>query len=356
MKLKKMTLSGLCIAIALTSISGQASESGQSSLNTASIMASSASTSCLDYKVVGTCFWLFCTKFGCKIRTSTKIKHYIPEVVVSSYNHQAQNPWVEMNFLSNGVKGGDYQSPHKDYTQATFKNVDVIGHPQGAISQMLNSTGYYCKSQTTPFVPYYLSGLDFLAWRFGVPEMVYPEALIPGMREIRANGDTWGNIYPRAGTVTQVLAWRFGVPEMVYPEALIPGMREIRANGDTWGNIYPRAGTVTQVHDYKASAVTAHRVADVVTNTFQPHVYIPIAKKDNQSNGEWFPPPVKEGDAKTHKWQQLHPVTSQSCAIFPDNPPSMLSENGSYAWALWRPYKCCKKRGQTFLYSIDWSN
>lgn len=313
MKLKKMTLSGLCIAIALTSISGQASESGQSSLNTASIMASSASTSCLDYKVVGTCFWLLCTKFGCKIRTSTKIKHYIPEVVVSSYNHQAQNPWVEMNFLSNGVKGGDYQSPHKDYTQATFKNVDVIGHPQGAISQMLNSTGYYCKSQTTPFVPYYLSGLDFLAWRFGVPEMVYPEALIPGMREIRANGDTWGNIYPRAGTVTQV-------------------------------------------HDYKASAVTAHRVADVVTNTFQPHVYIPIAKKDNQSNGEWFPPPVKEGDAKTHKWQQLHPVTSQSCAIFPDNPPSMLSENGSYAWALWRPYKCCKKRGQTFLYSIDWSN
>ncbi len=313
MKLKKMTLSGLCIAIALTSISGQASESGQSSLNTASIMASSASTSCLDYKVVGTCFWLFCTKFGCKIRTSTKIKHYIPEVVVSSYNPQAQNPWVEMNFLSNGVKGGDYQSPHKDYTQATFKNVDVIGHPQGAISQMLNSTGYYCKSQTTPFVPYYLSGLDFLAWRFGVPEMVYPEALIPGMREIRANGDTWGNIYPRAGTVTQV-------------------------------------------HDYKASAVTAHRVADVVTNTFQPHVYIPIAKKDNQSNGEWFPPPVKEGDAKTHKWQQLHPVTSQSCAIFPDNPPSMLSENGSYAWALWRPYKCCKKRGQTFLYSIDWSN
>ena len=306
MKLKKMTLSGLCIAIALTSISGQASESGQSSLNTASIMASSASTSCLDYKVVGTCFWLFCTKFGCKIRTSTKIKHYIPEVVVSSYNHQGQNPWVEMNFLSNGVKGGDYQSPHKDYTQATFKNVDVIGHPQGAISQMLNSTGYYCKSQTTPFVPYYLSGLDFLAWRFGVPEMVYPEALIPGMREIRANGDTWGNIYPRAGTVTQV-------------------------------------------HDYKASAVTAHRVADVVTNTFQPHVYIPIAKKDNQSNGEWFPPPVKEGDAKTHKWQQLHPVTSQSCAIFPDDPPSMLSENGSYAWALWRPYKCCKTRTNIFV-------
>lgn len=34
----------------------------------------------------------------------------------------------------------------------------------------------------------------------------------------------------------------------------------------------------------------------------------------------------------------------------------MLSEKGNYAWALWRPYKCCKRRSQTFLYSIDWYN
>ena len=285
----------------------------KSSLNTASIMASSASTSCLEYKVVGTCFWLFCTKFGCKIRTSMKVKHYIPEVVVSSYNHNKQNPWHEMNTVSSGVKGGEYRSPQKNYTQVTFKNVDVIGHPQGAISQILNSTGYYCRSQTTPFVPYYLSSLDFFAWRYGVPEMVYPEALIPGMREIRANGDTWGNIFPRAGTVTQV-------------------------------------------HDYKAAAVTAHRVADLITRTFQPHVYIPIAKAEDKSNGIWYPPAVTEGNIKTHKWQQLSPNTQNSCAIFPDTPPSMTSEDGSYAWALWRPYKCCKKRGQKFLYSVDWSN
>lgn len=285
----------------------------KSSLNTASIMASSASTSCLEYKVVGTCFWLFCTKFGCKIRTSMKVKHYIPEVVVSSYNHNKQNPWHEMNAVSSGVKGGEYRSPQKNYTQVTFKNVDIIGHPQGAISQILNSTGYYCRSQTTPFVPYYLSSLDFFAWRYGVPEMVYPEALIPGMREIRANGDTWGNIFPRAGTVTQV-------------------------------------------HDYKAAAVTAHRVADLITRTFQPHVYIPIAKAEDKSNGIWYPPAVTEGNIKTHKWQQLSPNTQNSCAIFPDTPPSITSEDGSYAWALWRPYKCCKKRGQKFLYSVDWSN
>ena len=143
---------------------------------------------------------------------------------------------------------------------------------------------------------------------------------------------------------------------MVYPEALIPGMREIRSNGDTWGNIFPRAGTVTQVHDYKAAAVTAHRVADLITRTFQPHVYIPIAKAEDKSNGIWYPPAVTEGNIKTHKWQQLSPNTQNSCAIFPDTPPSITSEDGSYAWALWRPYKCCKKRGQKFLYSVDWSN
>lgn len=284
----------------------------QASINTASIMASSASTSCLDYKIVGTCFWLFCTKFGCKVRTSTKVRHYIPEVVVSSYNNAGQNPWSEMNLVSSGhSSGGEYQTPEKNYTQLNFKNVDAIGHPQGAVSEMLNGTGYYCKSQTTTFMPYYLSSLDFFAWRMGVPEMMYPEALTPGMREIRAGGDTWGNIYPRAGAVTQV-------------------------------------------HDYKAAAVAAHRAADVFTRNGQPHIYLPIAQNDNPSNGQWFPKPVEEGKSKTHKWQQLSPEMSQSCSVFPDNLPSFLSDNGSYAWALWRPYKCCKKRGQTFLYSVDW--
>ncbi|MBN6058682.1 TIGR03756 family integrating conjugative element protein [Aggregatibacter actinomycetemcomitans] len=304
MLFKKLGLCGLCFALCTPS---------EASLNTATIMASSASPDCIEYKVVGTCFWLFCTQFGCKVRTSTKVKHYIPETVISGYNHEGQNPWQEMNLVSQGVKGGEYRSPRKNYTQLTFKNVDAIGHPQGAITQMLNSTGYYCQSQTTPFFPYFLSSLDFFAWRQSIPEMFYPEALAPGMREIRANGETWGNIFPRSGAVTQV-------------------------------------------DDYKASAVTAHRVADFLTRTGQPHIYISTAKQEQGQNGHWYPAPVREGEIKNHKWQQLHPQLSRSCSIFPDTPPSMLSEDGSYVWALWRPYKCCKRRGQTFLYSVDWSD
>lgn len=287
----------------------------QATISTGSIMASSASTSCLDYKVVGTCFWLFCTQFGCKVRTSTKVKHFLPEMVVSSYNHGGQNPWSEVSSFNQGaVKGGEYRSPHKQYTQFTFKNADAIGHPQGAISQMLNSTGYYCQSQTTPFVPYFLSGLDFFAWDENLPEMFYPEAMVPGMRE-----------------VSQI--------------------------GDNWGNVYPRSGAINQVHDYKASAVIAQRVADIVSRMAQPHIYFPAAKSEGA--GEWPPGPVEEGNARTHKWQMLYPQMEESCSVFPhgssnDTHSAKVSEKGNYAWALWRPYSCCKRRGQTFLYSIDW--
>lgn len=52
------------------------------------------------------------------------------------------------------------------------------------------------------------------------------------------------------------------------------------------GNIYPRSGHVTQSHDYKASAVVAQRIADIISRDSQLHVYIPVTKKD--SDGRWY--------------------------------------------------------------------
>ena len=31
-----------------------------------------------------------------------------------------------------------------------------------------------------------------------------------------------------------------------------------------------------------------------------------------------------------------------------------VDPEGDYVWNLWRPYKCCQRRGQVFLFSIDW--
>ena len=46
--------------------------SASAAINSAAIIASTLSPDCLEYKVVGICYWLLCTPFGCKVKTSTK--------------------------------------------------------------------------------------------------------------------------------------------------------------------------------------------------------------------------------------------------------------------------------------------
>ncbi|EGU8834329.1 TIGR03756 family integrating conjugative element protein [Salmonella enterica] len=196
------------------------------------------------------------------------------------------------------------------HSKVRFKNTDAIGFPAGdALANFLSQFGYVCTPSSQPFFPYFLSTLD-------------------------------------------ALAWRSDVPEMFYPEALTPGLREVSKHGDMWGNIYPRAGALSQTHDYKAGAVIAQRTADLVTRSGQSHVYVPLTASSH--DGYWPPDPVTEGDSSNHQWQMLIPKKSASCAIFPDGSATdsyadKLAEDGAYVWTLWRPYKCCPRRGQTFL-------
>ncbi len=215
-------------------------------------------------------------------------------------------------FNSTAEDGGDGTSGENHQNNlAKFKNAYIVGHPGGAIfNEFATSFGYTCAGAGTPFVPYLLSTLDTLAWRYNVPEMIYPEALIPGMREIGS---------------TIVL--------------------------NQWGAVYPRGGFVHQADDHKAAAVVAQRAGDIVTRGAQPHVYVPLLA--SPKDGYWPAGALVEGDASTGKWQELTPSLSTSCTVFPG--PGMLAQDvqGAYAWALWRPYRCCKRRGQTFLGSVD---
>lgn len=307
-----LTLSAASMPVALASI------------NSAQIVSSAlSSVDCIQWRVSGICYWLFCTTFGCSVRTSVKVTHNIPEAVVSTYVDTGGNPWTEMSAISgasgrieNAITGGlsglsagggnaaDQKAGGQRHSAVKFKYADAFGHPAtsligGAIP------GYSCDTAATPFIPYFLSTLDALAWRTGVPESLYPEALIPGRREV-------GN----------------------------------QAAGNMWGNVYPRSGFIQQTDDDKASAVVAQRVADIITRSGEPHVY--QALTGQRRDGYWPPPPVMENDASSHTWQRLSPRLSQSCAIFPDGSyPS--ATNGNEAYALWQPYSCCKRRGQTFL-------
>lgn len=285
------------------------------SISTPQIMASALSPDCLQYRVVGLCYWLFCTPFGCTVKTSVKVKHNLPDLVVSAYNTPGDNPWREMAFAGMPVPGaeggGDTNSRiTNSRTKIRFKNADVFGHPAGStFYRFLSGMGYSCSNDVVPLQPYFISTLDLLAWRGGIPEMLYPEALTPGLREL-------------------------GNP------------------GDLWGNIYPRSGALGQTNDYKAAAVMAQRAVDIVTRAGQSHVYLPLTASSRP--GYWPPEPVQEGKPGNHTWQRLAPRLSTTCAIFPDHPATTdwsdrYAENGSYAWTLWRPYACCQRRGQTFL-------
>ena len=58
----------------------------------------------------------------------------------------------------------------------------------------------------------------------------------------------------------------------------------------------------------------------------------------------------------------LVPAPELTCGVFGTNDLASLTgwgggrvdSGGDYAWNLWRPYKCCQRRGQIFLTSIDW--
>jgi integrating conjugative element protein (TIGR03756 family) len=285
-------------------------------LDTATNTTSVLSVDCLEYRVVGICYWLFCTWTGCTVRTSVKVRHYVPDAVVSSYSNTGENPWAEVRAMSasnsTAQAGGDgTTNDDHENNLAKFKNADVIGHPGGSVfSEFASASGYACQGAGTAFVPYLLSTLDTLAWRYNIPEVVYPESLIPGRREI--------------GT---------------------------RTGANLWGNVYPRGGFLHQTDDYKSGAVVAQRAGDIVTRSNQPHVYQSLLA--SSSDGYWPAGALVESDASTGKWQELTPTLSNTCAVFPHSDRRVQAEQGDYAWALWRPYACCERKGQIFLGSVD---
>uniref|UniRef100_UPI00289F7B4A TraU family protein n=1 Tax=Pantoea eucalypti TaxID=470933 RepID=UPI00289F7B4A len=114
-------------------------------INTSGIIASAVTQDCISWRVSGVCHWLMCTPFGCSVKTSVKVTHYIPEVVVSTYTGPGGNPWHEMAFMSGAagaVDGGltsgaaagggnaaDIKEAGRRQSNIKFKYADAIGHP-----------------------------------------------------------------------------------------------------------------------------------------------------------------------------------------------------------------------------------
>jgi len=74
-------------------------------ISTSEIAALSLNPGCLDYRIAGTCFFLVCELFECHIETTSRISHYLPDAVVSSYQRTGENPWAEMAGVGAGGAG-----------------------------------------------------------------------------------------------------------------------------------------------------------------------------------------------------------------------------------------------------------
>lgn len=172
----RLTLKSLGVAMMLSAAGVPAANAA---LNSAQIVASAVSQSCISWRVSGICYWLFCSWGGCTVRTSVKVSHFIPQAVVSAYNTPGGNPWREMSMVSQaagglessitsalgGVAAGggnnELKTPGQRKTNLHFKYVDAIGHPATTLIGG-SIAGYSCRSAATPSCR--ISSARWTAW------------------------------------------------------------------------------------------------------------------------------------------------------------------------------------------------
>ena len=123
--------------------------------NTMAIMGATVSgfPSCVNWKVTGVCFFLHCTPFGCEVKTSIKISHYIPDAIVSTYADPANHPWTDFGkpvasalskvgsgFMKSALDSSA-QTARETKEIASFKASDSVGHPLSNLIAMANGSG-----------------------------------------------------------------------------------------------------------------------------------------------------------------------------------------------------------------------
>lgn len=367
------------------------------------VIKSAHSHSCLDYHILpNPCIYMYlsCSLFGgCGIKFTARdrIRHKLPDLVVSSFRKPGQNPWSEIRateskiakhvmdtvlvkaFNNIGFDGAGRENAHVTLglnltkKNLRFNETNVIGSPAAkVVRQTMRYTvpfifggPFLCKSSSKPFFPYMMSELDAIAWRKS--EINILDTAV----DIAKNGITH-----------------------------IGSLSLHNLKGNTWGPLHPRVGFVFQTEPAKSAAVTAQRAIDVVSKPYQfPHVYVPYgyngsrtvssnsaadcsdglgimqrdpycikslpshpnydemsAEEKQQLVNEQCPiqcitansfiqkmPPA---NLKTPAWQMIIPKESSSCEAFGSADVNWANdknvEDGDYAWNYWRQYECCK--------------
>lgn len=196
----------------------------------------------------------------------------------------------------------------------------------------------FCPRDTQVLVPYYLSGLNVLGWRYKIPELVYPRTYYPAM--------------------SSMVIGHFSLNPLAF---------------NNYGSAWPRNGYIMQSDEVKAAAVAAFRAAHVVTRPGQMHLYRHAANRSYEDmemrnlhnfNKRNRVNVLEPDDEQSGRWQMVSGGDPESsCHRFGDpavNPPAPLlsnllngsatvdggwtagkaSDDNSYVFSLWRQYRC----------------
>lgn len=195
-------------------------------------------------------------------------------------------------------------------------SINNLTDAAGGIAARVEPWAGFCPSDTSPMVPYFLSGMNVPGWRFKIPELVYPQTYVPF-----SNETTIGNFDPLA--VLGLGNESDGEPE---------------GEPHNYGSVYPRNGYLMQADSVKAGAVAAFRAAHIVTRPGQPYLYRnaePLERDDEfymfdnryedfgfssdrrDTESTYLHPHIEE----TGRWQLIHSEggeLDESCQTFGD--------------------------------------
>ena len=288
-----------------------------------------AAPACADWKVIGTCFWLYCDLLGCGVRTSVKVSHFLPDLVVTVQTEPAYQAWHEMRILLKDLQEQALSSSTKLFAEVPagpgntnspsvlgatgnlrFLEADVFGHPQPTIPA-LPGVAHMCHAVTQSFKPYFQSVLDIPGWRSPEFDTLNLASWIPGRLEV----GTWPL--------------------------------------ESWGSVYPRSGWIANVDLSMAAAVIAQRAAFIATgtDTLRPHFAVSHGSQTNRAPGR-----IDTNNGFKGKWQLVHPAVQDECRVFGTGGSPMGNqprEDHHLVWNLWRGYKCCPRAGQVFIEDVE---
>ncbi|MCG7932990.1 MAG: TraU family protein [Candidatus Thiodiazotropha lotti] len=368
-----------------------------------------AAEECLDYCIVGVCFWLVGCPY-CEIETTAKIQHRLPDLVVTAFKLPGENPWTEGRnvygeFAKNSLENimGDeadgsatIMEGGEERSDVMFNEVHVIGNPVAYVSE---SFDYLCDTESMP-IPYFLSEVDSAAWRDPRSESWHYESYTPGAREI------WGigtSVYPRVGYAKQpdppkaaataaqraidLVLQNYQLPHIYIPFSFannnsdMDGMFEDpSSNSGTGGTTGSGSGTdggenVTGgMGDSGSSGSSGSEggsgLWSFTSDGFDPENDSMVSdfsslvqsgtEGDTQVEGgffgniiKWMEPGLEDEKA----WQMISPTKQDACEAFTDLPDDWSddkqSEEYTFGWQYWRKYKCCVPGNGAYIGSAE---